>query len=236
MRHLPRDDARPAARDHSGVQARVPQAVRQRAPKKGPRVRGSRPWRSSPQPPDVAARRPRGPPPPATSGGGCPLRGCPLRARGGAPSPRGVPTGGRSMACALVPDNTPPPSALQVHPKVAQELRRAELSHMQGPRDRVPGAGRPGPGRRREHGRRSAAVGQHGGRAMVAHLTKPDGRGWRRGGEEVATVRGNVPVRGSGLSRSEGRGAARPPSLPARLPHGDGSVWRRGTHVAGVGL
>ena len=86
------------------------------------------------------------------------------------------------MACALVPDNTPPPSALQVHPKVAQELRRAELSHMQGPRDRAPGAGRPRPGRRREHGRRSAAVGQHGGRAMVAHLTKPDGRGWRRGG------------------------------------------------------
>ena len=86
------------------------------------------------------------------------------------------------MACALVPDNTPPPSALQVHPKVAQELRRAELSHMQGPRDRAPGAGRPRPGRRREHGRRSAAVGQHGGRAMVAHLTKPDGRCGRGGG------------------------------------------------------
>ena len=142
-----------------------------------------------------------------------------------------VPTRGRSVACALVPD-TPPPSALQVHPKVAQELRRAELPHMQGPRDRAPGAGRPRPRRRREHGRRSAAVGQHGGRAMVAHLTKPDGRcggGWG----EVATVRGSVPGRGSGLFRSEGRGAPRPPSLPARLPHGDGSVLEKGNACGG---
>ena len=103
-------------------------------------------------------------------------------------------TSGRSMACALEP-HTPLPSALQVHPKVAQELRRAELPHVQGPCDRAARAGRPRAGRRREHGRRSAAVGQHGGRAMVAHLTKPDLAGAGVGGLGGARVRGKVPGR-----------------------------------------
>jgi hypothetical protein len=98
------------------------------------------------------------------------------------------------MACALEP-HTPLPSALQVHPKVAQELRRAELPHVQGPCDRAARAGRPRAGRRREHGRRSAAVGQHGGRAMVAHLTKPDLAGAGVGGLGGARVRGKVPGR-----------------------------------------
>ena len=117
------------------------------------------------------------------------------------------------MACALEP-HTPLPSALQVHPKVAQELRRAELPHVQGPCDRAARAGRPRAGRRREHGRRSAAVGQHGGRAMVAHLTKPDLAGAGVGGLGGARVRGKVPGRFQAAQKRGVGGFVLPPCQP----------------------